>query len=150
MNKNYTTRESKRIWKAQRRLKWMSQLGACVECASQESIELHHKDPTLKVSHKIWSWREDKLRTELAKCVPLCHSCHLKETARQRRESTPHGSLHKYRVHGCRCFECTKSYQDYLEQERPKQLARNARIRQESQTVRIWRRTFLVRDKKPI
>lgn len=53
---------------------------SCIVCGSEERLEIHHRDPKLKVSHNIWSWTEDKRLVELAKCDVLCHNCHKEET----------------------------------------------------------------------
>jgi hypothetical protein len=32
----------------------------CIICGSKEKLEIHHRDPKLKVSHSVWSWAESK------------------------------------------------------------------------------------------
>lgn len=51
----------------------------CEECGSKENLELHHKDPRKKDSHKIWFWSEEKRLKEIEKCIVICHDCHNKK-----------------------------------------------------------------------
>lgn len=51
----------------------------CESCGSLTDLELDHIDPTMKVSHRIWSWSEERRDAEVAKCQVLCHTCHLKK-----------------------------------------------------------------------
>jgi hypothetical protein len=69
-------REYQRVWLARRRDEWFSANGPCSECGSWENLELHHLDPTQKVSHRVWSWSLARRTAELAKCTSLCRTCH--------------------------------------------------------------------------
>jgi hypothetical protein len=102
-----------REWVAARRNKYVSELGPCFFCGSNENIQIHHVDPEQKESHKIWSWREDRIKAELAKCVPMCDPCHNKFHGLLKRKPLVHGTLHGYQRYKCRCDECKKARSDY-------------------------------------
>lgn len=91
-----------------RREKWIADNGPCRMCESDDRLEVDHIDPSLKVSHRIWSWSEAKMFQELAKCQVLCRKCHEEKTARENIKRNPptHGSGLMYRKYGCRCEEC--------------------------------------------
>lgn len=84
----------------------MAKLGPCHFCGSTENIELHHIDPDTKVSHKIWSWRKERLEAELEKCIGICKECHDKFHGLLKRKAIEHGTLHAYDQHKCRCDAC--------------------------------------------
>lgn len=89
-----------------RRQAWLLANGPCWKCGSWDELEVDHVDPSLKESHRIWSWGPDKIKAELAKCQPLCHKCHAEKTAQSRRNApTVHGCSHGY-DRGCRCGPC--------------------------------------------
>jgi 5-methylcytosine-specific restriction endonuclease McrA len=77
---SYKNIEKKRAyqlkWLKERRDKWLEENGPCKKCGSEENLHVHHKDPKTKVSHKVWSWAEERRLKELAKCEVLCCSCH--------------------------------------------------------------------------
>lgn len=75
-------RKYQREWWRKRRQDFFSDK-KCLICSSIENLELHHREPALKVSHNIWSWSTVRRNTEIAKCDILCHDCHLKETIKQ-------------------------------------------------------------------
>ncbi len=72
-------KEYARLWMAQRRLEFFVDK-CCVICGSIEDLELDHKDPTQKVTHRIWSWSLKRRETELAKCQVLCKIHHIQKT----------------------------------------------------------------------
>lgn len=72
-------REYQRLWVARRRDAWFSDK-SCVDCGGDEQLELDHVDPSVKVSHSIWSWSRARRDVELAKCVVRCRSCHQVKT----------------------------------------------------------------------
>lgn len=92
-------REYQRLWIKRRRQEYLGDK-SCAECGSNDSLEVHHTDPTLKVDHKVWSWVQSRRDEELAKCEVLCKSCHKKQHA------TSHGMEWMYRAHKCRCDLC--------------------------------------------
>jgi len=51
----------------------------CRRCGSTKDLQLHHTDPSKKVDHKIWSWKPERFREEVRKCIILCKSCHQKD-----------------------------------------------------------------------
>lgn len=94
--------EYQRKWVAKRRQSWLDSCGGCAKCGSTEGLELHHKDPSAKVDHRIWSWSDSRRNEELSKCEALCRRCHQslhKDPLRR------HG-LRSYQHHGCRCDIC--------------------------------------------
>lgn len=71
-----------RTWIAERKRRMLLEFYGslrCEFCGSQDydDLRLHHVDPEEKDTHRIWSWSEDRIRKELAKCMLLCHSCHV-------------------------------------------------------------------------
>jgi hypothetical protein len=85
---------------ARRRREWFDANGPCTRCASWENLHLHHRDPSQKVSHKVWSWRDERRVVELAKCEVVCASCH-----RRIHRGGPTHNLTGYQ-RGCRCADC--------------------------------------------
>lgn len=71
-------------WKAIRRAEWLRENGPC-PCGSWEQLEIHHKDPSKKITHRVWTWTKEKRDKELAKCEVLCDKCHQIKTTRYRR-----------------------------------------------------------------
>lgn len=82
--------------------RWFHEAGPCYRCGSTHQLELHHLDPQTKVSHRVWSWSLKRRLVELAKCRPICRSCHMAIHSLLRRQS--HGAA-AYR-RGCRCEVC--------------------------------------------
>lgn len=96
-----------RQWLQDRRRKWLSANGPCVRCGSTEDLQVDHIDPRTKVSHRIWSWREESRLAELAKCQVLCRSCHIKKSMEcGERRVTTHGTGQMYQHYKCRCALC--------------------------------------------
>lgn len=75
-------REYQRKWVADRRAKWFYDK-SCSECGSKNRLELHHVDPKLKTSHRIWSWSWERIELEVQKCIVLCEVCHAIESVKQ-------------------------------------------------------------------
>lgn len=75
-------REYQRNWVAEKRSKWLAANGPCKRCGSWLELTIDHIDPTKKVSHKVWSWSEERRLVELAKCQILCEDCHKGKTAK--------------------------------------------------------------------
>lgn len=100
-------RAAQRQWRATRRAKHL--LGKrCVTCGSTTDLELDHLDRNLKVSHRIWSWSEARLKVELAKCQVLCRLCHERKTFMER--GYAEHSARQYEVNGCRCDICREAH----------------------------------------
>lgn len=91
-----------REWMASRRAAYFRGK-SCRLCHATNNLELHHNDPLQKVSHRIWSWRQDRMLAELAKCSPICSECHKKLSGLARPRN--HGST-LYSSGGCRCSIC--------------------------------------------
>jgi 5-methylcytosine-specific restriction endonuclease McrA len=66
------------------RAEWFAANGPCKQCASEENLELDHKNPEEKVSHSVWSWEPRRRELELKKCQVLCRNCHRVKTAANR------------------------------------------------------------------
>lgn len=94
-------RAYQRGWVAGRRATWMAGK-SCVDCGSTKSLQLDHRDPEQKVTHRIWSWSLERLELEAAKCDIRCSECHTKRHAEQR---SKHG-IGGYQRRGCRCEVC--------------------------------------------
>jgi hypothetical protein len=86
-----------------RRQQWFDNNGPCSLCGSSEKLELHHRNPTEKVSHNVWSWADARRLAELAKCDVVCWSCHHKVI---HVAPITHGASGYARQ--CRCETCIK------------------------------------------
>ena len=100
-----------------RREAWMLENGPCRECKAWDCLELDHIDPATKVAHNIWSWSDDRRIKELAKCQPLCYTCHKAKTLEYLKAINPvvvtHGIVSGYLDHGCRCDLCVTFYKKW-------------------------------------
>ena len=106
---NEAKKEYQRNWYAKRRSDWFKGK-VCVDFGSLESLELDHRDPTAKVSHRIWSWTLIRITEETAKCDVRCSLCHhVKTWTADGRTRAEHGSDNRYRA-GCRCDECRAAH----------------------------------------
>ncbi len=76
-------RAYQREWVAKRRRMWLEGK-RCSRCGSTDRLELHHVDPSTKISHQFWSWRRSRFEAEVSKCIPLCSDCHAITTAAHR------------------------------------------------------------------
>jgi hypothetical protein len=74
-----------REWIKKRRDAWFAVNGPCVDCGSSENLELDHDNRSEKVSHRVWSWSEERRSIELAKCVARCRKCHRAKTNEERK-----------------------------------------------------------------
>ena len=108
----FNKQEYQRKWVRNRKKKYLSRLGPCVFCGSFNT-QIHHIDPSKKNSHKIWSWSEERILSELKQCIPMCKKCHSLFHTYLRMKPIEHGTLHAYQRYGCRCVECRKSRSDY-------------------------------------
>lgn len=75
-------REYQRQWLAARRAKWFEGK-SCIDCGAVDDLELDHRDPAQKVSHRIWSWSWERIEAEAAKCDVRCRDCHLDKSKRE-------------------------------------------------------------------
>lgn len=126
-----STRTYKREWMRKRRAEYLAD-AVCAKCGSTEDIEIHHRDPAQKVSHRIWAWRPEQIVEELAKCDTLCARCHAQHHAALRR--SPCGTHMSYR-RGCRCEACKKGHADHNRRyHRATYLRRRARMAVEDES----------------
>lgn len=88
-----------------RRLKWLRNNGPCKSCGSWRELQVDHKDPRKKITHRVWSWSEKRRSKELRKCQALCKPCHKRKSDEAMRRPAIHGSSSCYR-RGCRCELC--------------------------------------------
>ena len=72
-------REYQKQWIKNRRQEWLSKNGPCKQCGTWENLEIDHIDPKEKITHRIWSYNEEKRLKALAKCQVLCNECHIKK-----------------------------------------------------------------------
>lgn len=98
-------REYQARWCRENRLAAIEFLGGvCVVCGTTLNLEVDHKDPANKVSHRIWSWSKERRLGELEKCQVLCVAHHLDKTLRYANiEPTKIRKVHKP---GCGCPGC--------------------------------------------
>lgn len=68
--------EYQRKWMQKRRQEFFANK-SCKNCGSVKDLQLHHRDPSKKEGHQIWSWSEKRRLRELEKCDVVCKSCHL-------------------------------------------------------------------------
>lgn len=104
-------RKYDREYLATRRASWFKGK-VCAHCGTDKRLELNHKDPSTKVSHRIWSWSEVRRLEELAKCEPLCYTCHKEVTRQQFSKPIMHGTYQGYRK-GCKeecCMEAMRQH----------------------------------------
>lgn len=104
--------EYQRVWRNNRRAKYIKiHGGECVDCGSKEKLEFDHTDRTQKVSHRIWTWSEQRIEEELAKCRLLCWPCHNKKSVEEMKYPTRvHGTNLMYVKDKCRCALCKKAH----------------------------------------
>lgn len=76
-------REYQREWVAARRAEFFKGK-KCKVCGSTKNLELDHRDPKQKVSHRIFSWSWDRIHAEAAKCDILCKTHHDEKTIANR------------------------------------------------------------------
>lgn len=71
-------REYQRQWVANRRQEYIDKRGgSCERCSCTIDLEFHHLDPTIKVTHRIFSYSRKRIEKELANCILLCRTpCH--------------------------------------------------------------------------
>jgi 5-methylcytosine-specific restriction endonuclease McrA len=97
----------------ERRAAWLEANGPCSICGSWLDLEVDHINREDKISHKVWSWSEDRMLEELLKCQALCRICHAAKTGAEnsaaRSKPVVHGIQGGYRK-GCRCGECKSAY----------------------------------------
>lgn len=105
-------REYMRIWVKNRRKEYFKDK-VCKKCNSKIKLELHHIDPFIKNSHKIWSWSKEKREEELKKCIVLCCNCHKEISNESMRKQITHGTNTGYSHYNCRCVECKKGHNEY-------------------------------------
>ena len=110
--------EYQRKWMQDRRAKFFSGK-KCLKCSATENLELHHRDPSQKESHSIWSWSIAKRAIEIKKCDVLCHRCHKEE----HRPLLIHGTLQMYKRGACRCDLCRGANAAHKRMERSKEKA---------------------------
>jgi hypothetical protein len=107
-------REYQKNWIKERRDRWFEENGPCCTCGSWINLELDHEDPSTKISHRVWSWSQERRDKELEKCRALCRICHRNKTSAELRTlfsvTDPtrwkHGTNNTYNKHGCRCKLC--------------------------------------------
>lgn len=103
-------REYSREWVARRRREYFKDK-TCLLCGSIDDLEIHHRDPSNKVSNSIWSWRIDRRDVELLKCDILCGDCHKVETKKYLSRPMVHGTWTVWK-RGCRCGQCSRFHVD--------------------------------------
>lgn len=85
-------RAAQLAWLMKRRNNWFAENGPCVKCQSWDNLQLDHIDPKTKISHKIWSWSDERRLAELAKCQVLCKLCHKAKSDKEISKIGPSGT----------------------------------------------------------
>lgn len=111
-----------KVWMKSRRTKFIGGK-PCSRCGTLENTEIHHRDPSAKESHRIWSWSETRIREELAKCDILCRNCHMEHHRAEALAARKHGTMTMYKNAKCRCADCRAVNANYVREVR----ARNGR-----------------------
>ena len=106
-------RDYQRRWLKARRDAWLKEHGPCVDCGSWENLQVDHIDPKQKVSHRVWSWSQQRRDEELSKCVVRCQSDHQKKTTAESYPVREHGTITMYDNGKCRCMLCRKVSAEY-------------------------------------
>ena len=101
-------RQHQRAWMQDRRNSWIESMGGkCVKCCSDKELQMDHIDPEKKISHRIFSWSDERRIPELEKCQLLCKECHLLKTREQFLKPLVHGTNNAYKgFWKCRCQIC--------------------------------------------
>lgn len=110
-------REYQRRWIKKRREEYFKNK-FCVVCGSIENLELDHIYNVLKVSHRIWSWSEERRLNELDVCQVLCKDCHNKKTIAHRQQFNAPCGTEKCYNRGCRCDKCREAHRQYMKEYR--------------------------------
>lgn len=58
----------------------------CKKCGSNKNLTLHHRDPSKKIDHHIWSWAPERFWAEVKKCDVLCEKCHEEKNIKDNRK----------------------------------------------------------------
>jgi len=58
----------------------------CKKCGGTKNLTLHHKDPSKKIDHHIWSWAPERFWAEIKKCDVLCEKCHEEKNIKDNRK----------------------------------------------------------------
>ena len=108
-------REYQRVWRNARREAWLKEHGPCLVCGTWDDLEVDHKDRTLKIDHKVWSWAAPRRNAELAKCQVLCRKHHLEKgrVMGEQPAACTHGVKRMYESYGCRCPLCREAHRSY-------------------------------------
>ena len=99
-------RDYQNDWKKKRREQWLAANGPCAWCGSADDLEVDHIDPSQKVTHRIWTYSDERRAAELAKCQVLCKRCNQFKNETLLLRFAYHGSATMYKRHGCRCDRC--------------------------------------------
>lgn len=93
--------------------------GKCTKCGATEDLEIDHIDPASKDKpvSRAWQWNDEAVLAELEKCQLLCEICHVAKHA------SPHGSIRRYKNHGCRCQHCKAAITAYNREYHKRRLA---------------------------
>lgn len=102
-----------------RRLAWLAENGPCRYCGSWEDLEVDHIDSSEKVSHRIWSWSQERRESELAKCQALCALCHREKSTEESRalQQNGHGEG-AVGIRRCKCDLCLARRAAYTRERR--------------------------------
>lgn len=88
--------------------------GACVECGSQDNLEIDHIDPATKEIElgSMWSVAKHRYDAELEKCQLLCSRHHKQKSDREQTHRVC-GTYSMYRKGKCRCEPCKEANRAY-------------------------------------
>lgn len=89
---------------------WISANGPCRRCGSTVELQVDHIDRNQKLSHKVWSWSQERRAAELAKCQVLCRECHESKSAREREPEHGTNSRYTSQKWRCKCSLCRAAH----------------------------------------
>lgn len=91
--------------------------GTCTNCGAIEDLEIDHIDRATKSFEvtKFFSYKWERVVTELSKCHLLCTACHKKKTSSER--SVQHGGGVSGK-RNCKCAPCREAKNRYARDRR--------------------------------
>lgn len=108
----YSRRKNRELYHT-RRDAWFKKNNRCVDCGSKENLQLSFKDPSKRVTHRVFLLTKVKREAELKKLQARCKTCWTKHviTKFRKTEPLPSEDGHGYQRYkkGCRCEVCTRA-----------------------------------------
>lgn len=98
--------------------------GKCNRCGTTENLQIDHIDRNLKRFSNFASRDFVKVADEIRNCQLLCEGCHKIKTLEAKDHlRIEHGTVRMYRDQWCRCRRCKAAHNQYLRDEKERELA---------------------------